>query len=94
MNVEVLLGYTKTSTMEYKTDKVLFKINLWELALQKLDKIPVPSNPPDDNKNNMGNVNIEKNKEDHLDGEKGSIGTECCLSKIEKLAVPARVALL
>ena len=54
----------------------------------------VPSNPPDDNKNNMGNVNMEETKEDGLDGEKGSSGTKCCLSKIEKLAVPARVALL
>ena len=39
----------------------------------------------------MGNINMEENK---MDGEKGSSGTECCLSKIEKLAVPARVALM
>ena len=36
----------------------------------------------------------KKNKEDSLDGEKGSSGTKCCLGKIEKLAVPSRVALL
>ena len=42
----------------------------------------------------MGNINIDKNKEDSLDGEKASSETKCCLSKIEKLAVPARVALL
>ena len=31
----------------------MFKIDLWELALQKLEEIPVPSNPPDDSKNGM-----------------------------------------
>ena len=77
-----------------KTDEVLFEIDMWELALNKLDKIPISSNLPDDSKNNMGNINIGKTKEDGLDGEKGSSGTKCCLSKIEKLAVPARVALL
>ena len=33
-------------------------------------------------------------KENKKGGEKGSSGTECCLSKVEKLAIPARVALL
>ena len=51
------------------------------------------SNSPDDNKNNVGNINME-NKEDGLDDENSFTGTECCLSKIEKLVVPARVALL
>ena len=37
------------------------------------------------------NINMEENKKD---GRKGSIGTECCLFKIEKLTVPARVVLL
>ena len=32
-NVEVLLGYTKTSATEYETVKVLFKIDLWEFVL-------------------------------------------------------------
>ena len=44
---------------------------------------------PDDSKNNMGNINMEETREDGFDGE-----TECYLSKIEKLAVPARLALL
>ena len=61
-NIGILLGCTKTSAIEYEADEVLFKIDLWELVLKKLDKIPVPSNPPDDNENNMGNVNIEKPK--------------------------------
>ena len=34
---------------------------------------------------------MEKNGRD---GEKGSNITECCLGKIEKLAIPAKVALL
>ena len=40
----------------------------------------------------MGNINIEKTKEDYH--EKGSNGTKSCLLKIEKQVVPARVALL
>ena len=63
------------------------KIDLWEL--QKLEEISIPSNPPDDNKNVMGNINMEESTKD---GEKGSSRIECCLSKIEKLAIPARVA--
>ena len=62
--------------------------------LQKLDKILVPHNPPDDDKNNMGNIDIEQTKEDGLDGEKDSSGTKCCSNKIEKQVVPVRVALL
>ena len=79
---------------QYEADKVLFKIDLWELAFQKLDKIPVPSNPHDDNKNNMDNISKEETKEDGLDGEKSSSGTKCCLNKIEKPAVLARGTLL
>ena len=59
-NLEVLLGCTKISTIKYETNEALFKIDLWELALQKLDKIPVLSNPLNDNKNTMGNIYIEK----------------------------------
>ena len=73
-NVEVLLGCTKTSAIEYETDEVLLKIDMWELALQKFDKIPISSNPPDDNKNDMGHINIERTKEDGLDGKKCSSG--------------------
>ena len=61
-NIEVLLGCTKTSAIKYEAHEVLFKIDLWELVLQKLDKILVPSSPLDDNKNNMGNVNIENQR--------------------------------
>ena len=74
-----------------ENNEVLFVIDLWELVLQKLEKILVPSNPPDDNKHSMGNINMEENKKD---GENCTGRTECCLSKIEKPAVPARVALL
>ena len=55
-----------------------------------METFTVPSNLPDD-ENGMGNINMEENK---MDGGKGSSRTECCLSKIENLAVPARVALL
>ena len=78
----------------YENSKVLFKIDLWELALQKLEEIPVPSNPPGDNENGLGNVNMEENKKDGLDGENSTGETKFCLSKIKMLAVPARVALL
>ena len=85
---------TETSTIEYENSKVLFKVDLWELMLQKLEEILVPSNPPDGNKNNMGNINMEENKKDGLDGENSRGRTECCLSKIKKLTLPTRVALL
>ena len=52
----------------------------------------IPSNPSDNN--NTGNINIKDSIEDGLDCENNSSGTECCLCKIEKLAIPARVALL
>ena len=51
------MGCVKTNAIEYETDKILLKIYLWEHALQKLNKIPVPSNPPGDSKSNMGNIN-------------------------------------
>ena len=62
--------------------------------LQKLEEIPVPSNLPDDNKNGMGNINMEEKKKDGLYGENSTDRTESCLSKIEKLAASGRVALL
>ena len=42
----------------------------------------------------MGNIRFEEYKNDGLDDEKSIGRTECCLSKIEKLAVTARVDLL
>ena len=90
-NIEVLLECTKASTIDYTSSEPLFEIDLCEIALQKLEEIPIPSNPLDDNKNGMGNINMEESKKDD---EKGSSGTECCLSKIEKLVIPAQVALL
>ena len=54
--------------VQYENSEVLFKIDLWELVLQKLEEIPVPSNPPDDNKNGMGNINMEESKKDGMDG--------------------------
>ena len=50
---EVLLGCTETNAIETETDMVLFKIDLQKLGLQKLDEILVPSNAPNDSKNNM-----------------------------------------
>ena len=41
---------------------------------QKLDEIPVPSNPPNGRENNMGNINIEEIKKDGLAGEKVQVG--------------------
>ena len=92
--MKVLLVCTKTSAIEYNNDKVLFKIELWELALQKCDEIQVPSNPPDIKENNISNINAEETKEDGLAGKKGSSGIKCCLKKNEKLAVPAKDVLL
>ena len=42
----------------------------------------------------MGDISMEENKKDGLDDENSTGRTECCLSNFEKLAVPARVALL
>ena len=81
-HIQVLLGCNKTCAIKFETGKVLLEIDLWELDLQKLDKIPVSSNPPDDNKNDMGNINIKETKEDGLDGKKDSSGAKCCLNKI------------
>ena len=75
--------------MEYENSKVHFKINLSQLVLQKLEDMSETSNPYDDNENSMGSINMEKNKKDCLDGENATDRTECCLSKNEKLAVPA-----
>ena len=93
-NIEVMLGCTKTSAIKYETDKALFEIDLLVLVLQKLNKILVPNNPPDDGKNIMCNINMEEIKKDGLAGKKGSSRTKCCLSKTDKLAEPAKVALL
>ena len=62
------MGCTKTSTIKYESNEVLFEIDLWELVLNKLDGIPIPSNSPDNNKSNMGNINMKDTKEDDLDG--------------------------
>ena len=68
------MGCTKTSAIEYEADKVLLEIDPWHFALQKLDKIPVPSNPPGDSKNNMGNINVKEIKQDGLAGKKVQMG--------------------
>ena len=44
MNVEVLLGSMEASTLKYENSKVLFKIDLWDFALQKLEEIPIRRN--------------------------------------------------
>ena len=75
-NVEVPLGCTKTSTIDYENTKVLFEIDLCELALQKLEEIPVSGNVPEDNKNGKGNINMEESKKNGLDGENSTGGTE------------------
>ena len=43
-----MLGCNKVSVIEYENSKILFEIDLWELVLQKLREILVPSNPHDD----------------------------------------------
>ena len=50
LNWEVLLGCIEASAIEWKNSKVLFKIHLRELALQKFEEILIPSNPSNDNK--------------------------------------------
>ena len=52
----------KEVRIEYENSKGLFENDLWELALHKFEEIPVPSNPPDDNKVGMGNMNLEEKK--------------------------------
>ena len=64
LSIEVLLGCNKASAIEYKNSKVLFEIDLWELALQKLKEILVPINQPNDSKNGTSNINMEDNKKD------------------------------
>ena len=59
-NIEVLLGCTKASTIKYKNSEVLFKIDLWEFVLQKLEEISIPNNPPEDNEMGTGNSNMEE----------------------------------
>ena len=51
LNIEVLFGCIEGSVIEYKNSEVLFEVDLWEIALQKLEEILVLNNPPDDNKN-------------------------------------------
>ena len=80
------MGCTEAITIKYENCRVLVEIDLWEFVLQKDDDIPVPSNTPDENKNNMGIINMEETKKDGMDGENSTGRTECCLSKIEKLA--------
>ena len=75
-NVEVLLGCTKTNIIKTETDKALFKIDLWELGLQKLDEMPVASNSPNDGKSNMSKTHMEEIKKEDLAGKKGMSGTE------------------
>ena len=68
-------------------------MDLQELVLKKLDKISVLSNPPNDHGNDISNTNKEEIKKDDLAGKKGSSGTKYCPNKMEKLALPAKVAL-
>ena len=93
-NIEVLLGCPKPGAIKYETDNYLFETDLWKLSPEKLDEILVPRNPSNDSKNNMGNTNMEEIKINGLAGKKDSSGTKCCSSKIEKLVLQVRVALL
>ena len=43
---------------------------------KKFDEIPVPSNSPNDRKNNLNNTNVEEIIKDFLAGEIGSSGTK------------------
>ena len=52
-SIEVLLGCTKASTIEYKNSEVLFEVDLAILIL---------SNPPNDNTHGKGNNKMEKEK--------------------------------
>ena len=71
-NIEVLLGCTEASTIESETDEVLFETDLWKFALKKLEEIPVPRNPPNDNGNVVDNTNKKQIKKDGLADKKGS----------------------
>ena len=93
-NIVFLLRCTETSMIKSETHKVLFKSDLWELALKRPYEILVCSNPHNDCKNDIGSNNMEKIEKDCLAGKKDSSGNECCLSKIAKLAALANIALL
>ena len=56
------MGCTDESTIKYENSKVLFKIDLWELVLQRFEEIPVPSNPGDDNEDGMGTISMGENE--------------------------------
>ena len=51
------LDVPKLVQSSIKTARSCMKLICGKLALQKLEEIPVPSNPPDDNKYGMGNIN-------------------------------------
>ena len=51
-------------------------------------------NLPNDNENDVGNTNKKKMKKENLASAKGSSGINYCLNKMEKLAIPSKVALL
>ena len=72
----------------------LTRFSKWELVLKKLDKILVPSNPPNYNWNDVGNTYNKEIKKDGLACKNHSCGTEYHLNKMGKLSVPAKVALL
>ena len=70
-NIEVLLRCTKTSMIKSETKKVLLEIDLWELALKKLDEMLVPSERCSNdlpNENGNSTENKEKTKKDNLAG--------------------------
>ena len=79
------MGCIKTSAIKSK---------LTSFCLKLIYEILVPSNPLNYGKSIVGNTNMEEIKKDGLAGKKGSSGNKCCLSKIEKQAVAAKVALL
>ena len=58
---------------------------MWQLALENLDKILTKI---------IWSILIWQKSKNGLLDKRGSSGTECCLSKIEKLAVSVKVSLL
>ena len=80
------MGCTEASGIKYEIGNVLIETDLWGLAFKKLDGIPIPSNPPDDNGNDIGNNNKKESKKDGLVHKKDSSCTKYCLNKMEKIA--------
>ena len=64
------MGCTEASGIKYEIGNVLIETDLWGLAFKKLEEIPVPRNPPNNNGKNVGNIDEEEIEKDGLASKK------------------------